>query len=41
MINDRNLTSHAYVPEVAEKIVSAIPHYAKLIRKLADSMQGW
>lgn len=38
MINDRNLTSHAYIPEVADKIASAIPRYAQLIRKLAESM---
>ena len=38
MINDRNLTSHAYVPEVAEKIASAIPRYTELLKKLTDRM---
>ena len=39
MINDRNLTSHAYVPEIAQRISSKIPEYARLLRKLYNSMQ--
>ncbi len=40
MINDRNLTSHAYIPEVADRIAAAIPHYAELLRKLTDAMNA-
>lgn len=38
MIDDRNLTSHAYIPEVALRIASAVPEYAGLLRKLTDRM---
>ena len=38
MLDDRNLTSHAYIPDVAEKIASAIPRYAELLKKLTDRM---
>ena len=36
MIDDSNQTSHAYIPEVAKKIASAVPEYADLLRRLTD-----
>ena len=38
MIDDRNQTSHAYIPEVAKRIASAVPEYAVLLRRLTDRM---
>ncbi len=33
MIDDRNMTSHTYHQEVAEKIYAKLPAYAKLLEK--------
>lgn len=38
MVNDRNLSSHTYVEEIAQKIASAIPRYTTLLRKIADRL---
>ena len=39
MINDRNLSSHTYIQEVAQKIASKIPEYTCLLRKIADRLK--
>jgi len=38
MIDDRNLTSHVYIEEVAEKLSAKIPDYYKLIQKVTDRL---
>ena len=38
MVNDRNLTSHTYVQEVAQRIASVIPDYAVLLRNIFNKM---
>lgn len=35
MVNDRNLTSHIYVEEVAEQIAGAIPRYYQVMNGIA------
>lgn len=39
MVNDRNLTSHTYIQEVAERIVKEVPDYACLLRKIVDRIE--
>jgi len=39
MIDDRNMTSHAYHEEVAEKIYVKLPLYAGVMNKLLDAME--
>lgn len=39
MIDDRNMTSHTYHEEVAEKIYAKLPAYAKLMEKLLDGTE--
>ncbi|MCE2929654.1 MAG: nucleotidyltransferase substrate binding protein [Candidatus Caenarcaniphilales bacterium] len=39
MVNDRNLASHTYKEETAEQIVSRMPAYIKLIRKLLQELE--
>jgi len=38
MIDDRNLTVHTYIEEVAEKIYKKIPAYLKLMKKLMKKL---
>lgn len=39
MIETRNLTSHVYQEEMAERVYGAIPRYQPLFRKLAEDLQ--
>jgi len=39
MVNDRNLTSHTYIEEIARKIATAVPEYAKLLRKIVNRIK--
>lgn len=34
MVDDRNLTSHSYDEEIAEKIYAQLPRYADMVRQL-------
>ena len=40
LINDRNLSSHTYIQELAQKIASTIPEYTCLLRKIADRIEA-
>ena len=39
MIDDRNMTSHAYHEKAAEKIFKKIPGYLKFMKKLANNIK--
>jgi len=39
MIDDRNMTSHAYHEEVAENIFKRLPDYSKLFEKLLEELK--
>jgi nucleotidyltransferase substrate binding protein (TIGR01987 family) len=38
MVDDRNLTSHTYHEEIAEKIYKRLPQYADIMQKLLHGM---
>lgn len=38
MIDDRNLISHTYIEEVAQKIFDQIPNYITLLKKTRDDI---
>jgi len=40
MLDDRNLTSHTYVEELAESIASRIPAYSKNIEKVMQQLSN-
>ena len=40
MLDDRNLTSHTYVEELAEFIASRIPAYSKNIEKVMQQLSN-
>ena len=40
MLDDRNLTSHTYVEELAESIASHIPAYSKNIEKVMQQLSN-
>ena len=40
LIDDRNLTSHSYNEEVADKIYTELPRYAALVRSLLDALKN-
>lgn len=39
MIDDRNMTSHTYHEEVAQKIFARLPEYAMIMEKLLQGMK--
>ena len=39
MTDDRNLTSHTYIEQVAEEIYRKLPRYAALMRRLLSQME--
>lgn len=40
MINDRNLTSHMYKEEIAEKLIKKIPQHIKLIKRIIEKIKS-
>ena len=39
MTDDRNMTSHTYIEQVAEEIYQKLPEYAALMEKLLDQIE--
>jgi len=39
MIEDRNLTVHTYIEELAEEIFSHLPFYEKILRDILKVME--
>lgn len=39
MVDDRNMTSHTYHEEIAEKIYKRLPQYANIMQKLLQGMK--
>jgi len=38
MLDDRNLTSHVYIEDVAEKLAESIPAYYELMNAIAKNL---